>query len=104
MEEDRMVIDLDQFPFLKEEWCGGIFVSGKKMGAVVIHTPDGYEAFKPNCTHKKCVVDWEPEEKVFLCPCHKSRFNPDGTVHTGPALFPLPPYPVVEKEGKLIIG
>jgi cytochrome b6-f complex iron-sulfur subunit len=31
-------------------------------------------------------------EKVFLCPCHKAKFAPDGKVVQGPAKKPLPTY------------
>ena len=44
------------------------------------------------CTHMKCVVRWNAAETSWDCPCHGSRFRPDGTVIEGPAMADLPPF------------
>ncbi|MFC6838188.1 FAD-dependent oxidoreductase [Halomarina ordinaria] len=45
------------------------------------------------CTHMDCVVDWNPAEESWDCPCHGSRFAPDGRVLDGPAVEDLPRRP-----------
>jgi cytochrome b6-f complex iron-sulfur subunit len=42
-----------------------------------------------NCTHLGCTFPWNPLDEQFQCPCHGSRYAPDGTVVRGPAPLPL---------------
>jgi glycine/D-amino acid oxidase-like deaminating enzyme/nitrite reductase/ring-hydroxylating ferredoxin subunit len=45
------------------------------------------------CTHLQCLVRWNGAERSWDCPCHGSRFAPDGRVLHGPALVGLPAAP-----------
>lgn len=42
------------------------------------------------CTHLGGIVLWDSGRREWQCPCHGSRFAPDGTVTSGPAKDPLP--------------
>jgi len=59
-------------------------------------------AVNATCTHQGCTLDWKADQKVFLCPCHKAKFAPDGKVLQGPAQKPLPTYEV-KLEGDSIL-
>jgi glycine/D-amino acid oxidase-like deaminating enzyme/nitrite reductase/ring-hydroxylating ferredoxin subunit len=68
-------------------------------GAIVSHDGETLAAYRdddgkvtavsPTCTHLWCRVLWNPAERSWDCPCHGSRFAPDGTVLQGPAVRDL---------------
>ena len=46
-------------------------------------------AVSPTCTHLGCQVNFNAAERSWDCPCHGSRFAPDGRVLQGPAVHRL---------------
>lgn len=62
---------------------------------LLVRNPDSPEtlaAVNATCTHKACLVEWQAEQKVFVCLCHDSKFAADGKVLQGPATEPLKTY------------
>lgn len=59
-----------------------------RQRCTIVRTEGGVAAISNTCTHLGCVV--ATTEVGFDCPCHGSRFDPDGGVLGGPAPRPLP--------------
>jgi len=69
-------------PRVYEDWK-------KEHGVWIIREGDHLYALNARCTHLGCTPNYFPEEGVFKCPCHGSRFRSDGTNFAGPAPRPL---------------
>jgi thiosulfate dehydrogenase [quinone] large subunit len=55
--------------------------------SLVIQPTSGvFLAFDAVCPHAGCIVQYDPGNTVFACPCHGSVFNAQtGAVENGPA-------------------
>lgn len=58
-------------------------------------------AIKPICTHLGCTVNWKPDQKRFVCPCHGSQYDAQGRVLHGPARRSLPLRTTVVKQNQI---
>jgi Rieske Fe-S protein len=68
---------------------------------------DGVVAYTAICTHTGCEVDdWQASDRMLVCQCHSSIFDPrDGAaVVDGPAPRPLPALPLKIVDGKLVVA
>jgi menaquinol-cytochrome c reductase iron-sulfur subunit len=60
------------------------------LGAVYVkRSGNGVLAFNAVCPHAGCFVDVARDGRSFLCPCHNSGFNADGSLRPG-AVSPRP--------------
>ena len=73
-----------------------------EVPAVLIDNDGNFTALSLVCTHLGCTVELQSDG--FACPCHGSRFNPDGYPVKGPATKPLKTLLVEQTtDGKLIL-
>lgn len=70
---------------------GGIVASGDHKVAVYRDPKGATIILSAKCSHLGCSVRWNAAERTWDCPCHGSRFAPDGVVVNGPAERPLQP-------------
>jgi cytochrome b6-f complex iron-sulfur subunit len=91
---------LFSMPRFKEGEFGGLFPTGKiselpaagsapvnfpKVKLWLSNTPEGVMALYKVCTHLGCLYNWNSQEAKFICPCHGSQFQANGTYIQGPA-------------------
>ena len=91
---------LFSMPRFKEGEFGGVFVLGPvstlppveappvnnpKGMFWITHPEKGVMALYKVCTHLGCLYNWNEQEGKFICPCHGSQFEYDGTYISGPA-------------------
>jgi len=87
-------------PRFREGEFGGIFSFGPiadlpatdqgpanlpKVKLWISNSPDGVIALYKVCPHLGCLYGWNDQEFKFICPCHGSQYEHDGTWISGPA-------------------
>ena len=77
---------------LQSEGQGKVAVCRDRLGAL--------HAVSAVCTHLGCDVAWNNAEQTWDCPCHGSRFSPEGRVINGPAVSDLSPIALQQVAGQ----
>jgi len=80
------------------------FLDGLGRKAILINNKGKIEAFSKICTHLGCEVEWQPEKRVFFCPCHKGYYDANGKNIAGPPPRPLSTYKVTVKDGNIYVS
>ena len=65
---------------------------------------DQLAIYDSHCTHMGCILNFNNQTNQFNCPCHKSRFDIDGTKLRGPAKRNLDKVAFKVKNKTLYIG
>jgi glycine/D-amino acid oxidase-like deaminating enzyme/nitrite reductase/ring-hydroxylating ferredoxin subunit len=68
---------------------GAVVGSGLGQRAVYRDEAGELHSLSARCTHLGCIVRFNRAERTWDCPCHGSRFAPDGEVIEGPAVRAL---------------
>jgi glycine/D-amino acid oxidase-like deaminating enzyme/nitrite reductase/ring-hydroxylating ferredoxin subunit len=68
---------------------GGVFSTPEGKLAVCRDRAGAVHSCSAVCTHLGCDVAWNHAEQTWDCPCHGSRFSPEGKVINGPAVTDL---------------
>ena len=72
--------------FAKDAWR-----EVKREGLVWLGSSNDGQAYalSATCPHLGCLVRWQDDEGLFLCPCHTGKFDAEGKVISGPPPGPL---------------
>lgn len=78
-----------QFPVIKDVVDAWTFSPDERVGAVYLLRQPGSDevvAFNVVCPHAGCFVGFDSTSNCFLCPCHTSSFELDGSIiHPSPS-------------------
>lgn len=76
--------------------------------AVVVNlTGNNFVAYDAVCTHAGCTVQYDPQYKLLVCPCHGGAFDPahGAQVMAGPPPAPLTQLAItVDKQGNIYLA
>ncbi len=98
-----------RFPVVQESWNQWTYRPQVPVGSVYLVRRKGEQvpqAFNSRCPHAGCTVGLGSGEGevAFLCPCHKARFQLDGTVITpSPSPRSLDELPCRVEEGMVVV-
>lgn len=72
-----------------------------RHGLWIVNRDSRLFSLEARCTHLGCTPRWIPGLGLFQCPCHGSRFTPDGEPLNGPAVTPLLRLAIREERDRL---
>ena len=60
-------------------------------------------AFSLSCPHQNTALRWDNDDKVFMCPKHKSHYKPDGSFIDGRATRDMDRLPIRRDGSQLVV-
>ncbi len=100
---NTVTLNLDAPTLAELRNAGGWMVIGQ--AALIVVNIDGnlIRAFTNVCPHAGCNDSWQYNNERFICTCHNSTFQNDGTFVSGPAGRDLPEFSVDRDENIVTI-
>ena len=95
----RLNLDDDSLSPLRQ--AGGWMVLAQASVIAVNIDDDLIRAFTDVCPHASCRNDWQYQNQRFICTCHNSVFENDGSFVSGPAGRDLPEF-AVQRQGNIV--
>src|SRR5579862_1010708 len=80
-------LDLNKPPNISLEKVGGFLYQN---GTIIIHVAKGiYKAFSYACTHYGCIIGYDKNYDILVCPCKCGAYDLEGNVIEGIPVKPL---------------
>jgi cytochrome b6-f complex iron-sulfur subunit len=87
-----------------DEFRPGQVVYNRGLKLFIVRDEKGFLSFSARCTHLGCMVVWNRDYHMFLCPCHGGKFDTEGRNVEGPPPRPLVAYPIrIDDNGYLVV-
>lgn len=74
---------------LPDDFQHGQVVYDRGQKLFIVRNEMGFLALSARCTHLGCMVVWNRDHRMFLCPCHGGKFDSGGRNVEGPPPRPL---------------
>ena len=79
-----------------------VYHSGRKL--FIVRDEKGFLSISAVCTHLGCIVVWNRDHHMFLCPCHGGKFDADGQNVEGPPPRSLDLFAIrLDDNGSLVV-
>ena len=73
-----------------------------RLGSVwLARRGESLQCFSTACPHAGCGIDFDAEQRLFVCPCHGSSFAMDGSRRAGPSPRDMDRLEVEVREGQV---
>jgi cytochrome b6-f complex iron-sulfur subunit len=99
----KLAIPLNKADKLKTVDGSAVLMVKDNLILFVRDSVTSIKALSPVCTHQKCTVAYNPNQKRIECACHGSSFDLNGKVLKGPATTPLRTYAAVLDGDRIVV-
>lgn len=72
-----------------DDYLPGQVIYHRSQKIFIVRDEKGFLALSARCTHLGCMVVWNRDHNMFLCPCHGGKYDAEGRNVEGPPPRPL---------------